>query len=672
MPSAPGQATEEEAAGGASAPDSPAARGSRWSDRLRSGGYRWWLLLVLVVYGVLTLGAVTTSSVGIPALRDDPEVRPPGLLVGPPRAIRSDEWVRSTPWKLGLIERGSDDFASPLAYPDVGLVATDSLGPVGTLLFFETTLTVLGGKVAAGPLFAATWWLPVALVAGLLPWWLRRLGAPLRIGLPATILVLLAPSASWWSWGPIAVMSWAVVAGCAALAAADRWRRQGADAVVWLLWIVAVVALARLGLAYTPWALPLGATLLVPTVIVMAAPRTARARVVAAAAGVVVAALVLMAAFLLENRDAAAVLAQTVYPGSRRVLGDLLSLAQLFGSPHLWILQADPTLTGTNQSEISSALLVLGVVSLLLLPAIGWRGAGVLRISVPAAAGALFAMALWSMAIWPQIAVNLFPLNLVPPARAGQVLGLSATVVFALALAAWARAPRGSRPVTAVTAAAATAVVTLMGGSTLRVLAVPALRPTDIWIVSALTAGAVGVAVMWPRRAWAMWPAVALAALVVLRVNPVQAGFADLQTGQAASLLRGQSQDAGPDTRWAADDVFVDALFMANGIPSVSGQQWLGPQESGWRVLDPTEGSREAWNRGASFITFTWADPGSPTGISAPQLDVILVSADPCSPELGELGVGRVVSGRPLPHACLSPLAEFDFGGSKRYVYQRG
>jgi hypothetical protein len=124
----------------------------------------------------------------------------------------------------------------------------------------------------------------------------------------------------------------------------------------------------------------------------------------------------------------------------------------------------------------------------------------------------------------------------------------------------------------------------------------------------------------------------------------------------------------GNGERWASDDFTFDALLMAAGQPSLTGQQWVGPREPAWTVLDPRGRSRFFWNRGASYIRFEWT-PGKLTRIDTTGPDGIRVRIDPCAPELKRLGLKLVVSIEPLHAPCLVPEGRIAWGGSNRWVY---
>jgi hypothetical protein len=89
----------------------------------------------------------------------------------------------------------------------------------------------------------------------------------------------------------------------------------------------------------------------------------------------------------------------------------------------------------------------------------------------------------------------------------------------------------------------------------------------------------------------------------------------------------------------------------------------LYPNKAGWRILDPTDARRAVWD---SYNNAQWS-PGPPG--SKPRIrgsgDTIYVTVDPCDPRLARLGVGTIVSTKPLTNPCLvqtdsvGPLAAY-------------
>ena len=164
---------------------------------------------------------------------------------------------------------------------------------------------------------------------------------------------------------------------------------------------------------------------------------------------------------------------------------------------------------------------------------------------------------------------------------------------------------------------------------------------------------------MWWRWAWrsdyALAPLAVLATLTTIAVNPFQVGVGDLRSSAAALELREVQRDSPDGSYMAADNLFAGAILAANGIPALSGQQFGGPDPQVWRILDPTGSSEAAWNRGGSNVVFSWAPAGTPTHIANPNADVIVITIDPCSPQLSALGLTAVVAsaqlGQPgVPH----------------------
>jgi len=91
---------------------------------------------------------------------------------------------------------------------------------------------------------------------------------------------------------------------------------------------------------------------------------------------------------------------------------------------------------------LSSGYLVLAVPSLVLASAVHWRASPV-RAPAAAAGAVLLGSLAWISVDWPSsVGLRLMPLTLVPPDRLAEIVGLVATIVFALVLTAWADAAR--------------------------------------------------------------------------------------------------------------------------------------------------------------------------------------------------------------------------------------
>jgi hypothetical protein len=281
-------------------------------------------------------------------------------------------------------------------------------------------------------------------------------------------------------------------------------------------------------------------------------------------------------------------------------------------------------------------------------------------------------VATWCTAAWPDGAAKAFPANLVSPGRLAQVLGFGATITFGLVFAAWSRSNPPSRWPVALIAGTAAFFLTAMGGSAFRELNLPTYRTPHIAAVSIIVAVVIVVAMLAARRNWALIPLVIAAIPVVAVANPIQRGFADFQHGAAASIVQREGARMDSNEIWANDDLYFDALLMANGQRSLSGQQWVGPERDAWEVLDPEGDDVEDWNRGTAYVSFDWIDDDGDVDIQVPSPDMITVAIDPCSAEMRTFRVARIVSVRALENSCLDLVEQFEFGGQDRWIYKTG
>ena len=224
---------------------------------------------------------------------------------------------------------------------------------------------------------------------------------------------------------------------------------------------------------------------------------------------------------------------------------------------------------------------------------------------------------------------------------------------------------RGAR----VTAAVITGMATAYGGALLAQRYLPEMRTLTIGITSVLVMAVAFAVLTWPRRPHGYVAAVVLAVAATAYVNPIQFGTADLGASDAARrLLDDGAQARAAGELWASDGISVDALFVATGVPSLSSRQFTGPDEAGWRLLDPDGLAEPVWNRGGSYITFVWSDlPG--LSFTNPAPDVIRIEGSPCLVAEAVPELAAVVSTRELSDGCLTEERTFRWGGATQWVY---
>lgn len=648
--------------------------------RLRGNdAYGTWTRLVLVGYVLITLIGINTSSLGVPLLLDKPDQPAPGLLANNPDPIRSDEFLRGTPMILGAIADPGLNFYPPESAREA---------PQGSLLHrvvrqsfhVEDTAAFAISPIGMAQAFALYWWFPVMLTLIAVPLWFRTLSVPAHIAIPIAVLAVICPATVWWSYGTLPSLAWAAASGVAAfffvreaVMLPQRLTRGRAWLIVSSLLLVTTLSIVRLAWAYQRWSIPLAIMLITPLLVeAFRVSRTKRGTIVASVIAVVPAAIVLLW-WVADPSSGYRVLAETVYPGSGRSTGASMSFGLLFGAPFQWRLSGGTNIVATNQSEIAAAFTFLGVAALALVPFVRWRFRGRPSGAVIAMALATLPFVAWCTIDWPAWSVHLTPLNLSDAKRIAQIIGLPAMLFFGLVLGAYTREDENditpSRKWSAAAYAAfAVFVVTAIGGSTIHRENLPDLSFNVVLPTALLFAAVVAVGVRFSDRSWALVPLVLVCLPLTLGVMPVQHGLGDLHNGELASQVR-RIAKKDPSARWASDWMPLDAITMASGIPSLSGQQVLGPNKAIWEKLAPRDTDHDVWNRGASYVFFTWVPAKKRESVSLANGDVIRIEMSPCSRRLRDLKLRYVLSTTKLEEGCLKQLGSAPYGGADHWIY---
>lgn len=627
------------------------------------------VLLPLLGYLAMVISGATTSSLGMLRGREA-ALSQWGDALG----IRSDEWLTAAPLELATLANGSS-MTSPLAN------GPDLIYQLSSGTFFETILFTEGNLLRLGPwlpdamLFAAYRAFPWLLLALFLPPLLRRLGANRPMSWLAWLLCMLAPAALWWSFMPIRSLSFAaagsylLVLGTERLVRGQRWTGLALAAV-------AGVLLARLVSFYVPWSLTVGVPLVVATgVALVADARTRRSALWAVGAGAVVGLVVLVGTFW-ENWGALHAELNTVYPGLRRSTGEALAPWQLLGAPGLHDLVSHAELLQFNQSEVTSAYTITGVVAALVWPAAWPRLSRPERGAVLTLAGFCLVFVAWTTMSWGSFGESIPGLAQLMPIRTSQTMGFPMTVLMVLLLSGAARTPHGAgAPASparrrALVAFGVTALLTGYAASGLATV-LPDFSALAAWGVAVVTGLLVALVVWRPHDALP----VALVALVLvplaLRVNPVLFGLGDVRTSPGADVARKlRTTLEAKDGLAVTDSMAVNALMVANGVPLLSGYQVTGPVRDTWLEIDPDAEYEGVWNRGASYLMFSFDRPvGAEPEVIEANPDIILVSTDPCWLASSDFGVSRAVTSAPLESRCAKRVGRFTFNGVDQFVY---
>lgn len=627
-------------------------------------------------YAAMVLSGATTSSLGLlhVALH-----HPAARMIGQPLAIRSDEWLTETPIELATLAHGAS-MTSPLAHgPDL-IYQVSSGSPIESILFLEGNLLRLGQWLPDAMLFAAFRGYSWLLLALFLPPLLRRFGANRPMSWLAVVLCFLAPSSVWWSFMPVRILGLAA-AGCYFLILA----KERLDRRHWtrglLLAALSGLLLARLVTYYVPWCVTIGVPLVLATGLYLIYERDGRRRALVAIGVGAAIAIVLLIGLFWENWGALQAELSTVYPGQRRVTGQAMQPSWIFGGPGLFDLDSDPTLVGTNQSEITSAYLICGLVAALLWPVVRRRMPGRGKAAVAGLAVPTVVFTAWIMFNWGPVGDHIPGLDVIMPVRAAQTVGIPATIVMCLVLSIWARQDTTTRESThadirgrrsrALTIAAITAVVTGYSVGYLQML-IPSLPAWQVWLATAVTTALVWAFVRYPGH----WAPVVLALVVSLAAyadaNPITFGLGQVRTSHAAGRARAfAANDVANGTVMVTDSTVANALLIANGVPLLSGYQVTGPVRKEWQVIDPSLQYEKSWNRGASYLLFAFDGPrGQAPVVANPQNDVIQVHTDPCWLASSPFHVSRIVSAGPVTSQCARRDGTFAWNGVKQHVYR--
>jgi hypothetical protein len=620
-------------------------------------------LITVAVYAALVLFGVTTSSVGISELRQDP-ANPLGWQFGVSRPIRSDEIHAFSAIVISILATHGAPTLSPLAARADLVHRFPTDGFFEQFVFFDSSMLRASVVIPDHMLFAAHWWLPSLILLLAMPTWFHQLGRSRRYGWFAAILIVLSPSSAWWSLMPVALIAY-TVGGCVLMIAAfRRFEKKQRFAPVGMAFVGGIL-IAGLPTFYAPWSLLLGLPVLIASTLWIVLrqgewrPRLASILITGGTAAV------FGIGTLFENRQGLQALFDTVYPGSRRVGAEAQPLGRILGAPALGPLQySEPV--GINASELSSSFTIFFVWILIIVLAARCR---------PTMHGNIVE---WTFGIWSAlwifwISLDLGPLsqtfpllNLVTPPRAAQVVGVLAVVLLGLLLSRWPPPASWRVP---LLAGAACGLATGYAASLLKASDLPAISTELILVVAVLVGVAIAAVTKYPQRLWPLALCIVLAALPVVRANPLLAGLGDLRVSDTAQSVAAEAPAVrASGMLWAADSPALNTLLLTNGMPSLSGLQRSGPDVAAWQKLDPKSEFESKWNRGGGYIFFVWA-PGQPTTYESNDFDAVGVSIDPCTLKGAWQNLDKIISSRPLEAACLTLDSELQWGGKAAYVY---
>jgi hypothetical protein len=655
----------------------------------RRSKLRVYIYLITSVYLLLSLFGITASNLSLNFSGELPNSAK--VVFGNNQPIRSDEWLRGTPYAMG---RHSNPFVitniSPLSvdYPDkieekVSFYIKSFVKPENFLF------SLIPGDFG----FALELNFAIFVFMLICPILLSRIfSIEFNLSVLFSAMVLFSPPVIWWSFGPLDIL-WPILLLLLVFSSHPLMHRsekkslknrKSAAVIERLTWgsefnlqsciriSVAALLIARIPLMYQPWSFP--------TAILFGAlgfgfllnKEKQIKRIVAIEvliAGVI--GFLLYLTIFLTSYEAWKTLIQTSYPGGRRSLSGYSSVP-LFSGPFDFILresQYSSILQGTNQSEAALSPLILGffVITLLALAQTRIRELAHLRPYYPLLALLLY-MGAW-VAV-PGLEENFIfkPMTIFPSERIAQIGGVIATILFLIVANSSRSFLSTYKKYVLPLVFVITFLSTFLGGNNLKRNGI-ALESSNILLVSFVFTLCITLIFHSIDNARSYLPLFMFLVISSVGAFPITQGQGDLKYSAASRIIQ-QTASMSPHDYWASDGMHTDALLAAQGVKHLSGQLGFGPDKSKWTVLDPKNQWYGSWNRGASYVYFNWNILNT-FEIRSPSADTVVIDVDPCDAKLDELGLKFLVSYRELVSPCLKSIDKSNWNGTNVFFYSR-
>jgi hypothetical protein len=616
-----------------------------------------YLFIVTIGYLLLSLSGVHGSSLNILTGENN------SILIGVDRPIRSDEYLRSTPFELNRIffqtSSGVSQFSkSSINEPGNGLY--EILRPER----FFLSIFLSGSQ-----LFAALWWVPHLLLFLGVPIFLRSIKLQTKFAIPITIILAFSPSVVWWSnyiagiVGRVALASGLIILSI----------KKGKASKL-LLGFFGTYLLSGSFVEYAPW--------VIVVVIFFASIGLLEffgreVRPTSTIIGMTLG-LVPLGFFIIEKVSIFLTMAQTIYPGTRRFEGGAINIFNwAFSAPLQWgLLKPEVGILASNHSELSLGFLIFLVPAIFLIMQKIYSKKISFKILIFSQIY-LFLLA-WSFIPIPKVGVN--PLELVSPGRALTVTTTLAPLFFAIVLAyrnedaglsrkTKERFNYEDKSMQVVLLSTLSFYLTYSAVLTLKNSVAPFSIP-----IAALTALAIAIAIGFlinnnnKSILYGLWIFSTISFLLGVAVNPVVKGVENLYKLNISQVLG--SNDSKKS--WGSNSIYIDALLTLNGKNQISGQQLNGPESEMWELIDPTKSYVDIWNVGASYVQLTFDQSKAAPTISRLSGDQILISINPCSEFAKKIDLGFIVSVAELSNKCLAsmPIKQASYLGNTLRIYK--
>ena len=590
------------------------------------------LAFVVLVAGEVHYSSIEIWNQVVPATSASEHTS--SIVLGNPKAVRSDEWDVTTPQTL-------QEYLHVSSVP-AATKALDVLRP------WNWGFYVLG--LQRGFSFMWNFWL-FSCAFGV--FFLSMLLTRNRFGVSVfcSLFVLFSSYNRWWGIMPD------VAALTVLITAAVCFVRSRKSFTIWSSWALLIVSgAAFLLLGYPAWQVLLGylVLLLVGACVfrkgALADVRShLRWRVSLALAAILIAAMV-GAAYVLVNLPTIQAELRTVYPGHRVSTGGDVGLLQFF-SGYLDAFFTQVRYFYVNICESSSFVLIFPVVLVgLALERAASRRRGWDPVVV-ALAVYTCVVALYMVVGYGPLVSRITLLGFVPGVRAFIGVGLGSILLMSVYVAS----PREFRIRAWIPWAVAVGAFGLLlwfADEFARRYGFPPLA-TTLWLCGALAVAAGAMLARWRG----LFMAVMLLVVFVpgIGTNPVSRGLAPIY-GKALVQAAESIAAKDPQARWLVyGDVWTPQLLKAAGARVFNGVEFPPPL-SAMKVLDPGSANEYVWNRFA-HVQAAIGRPRSRPAFVLTQLDAYLLTIAPGDPRLATIGVDYFV----LPAADRSSFPESQF-----------
>ena len=587
-----------------------------------------------------------------------------GTVIGTPEAVRSDEWLRATPFALSQARLGY-----PVRNPSIGggadpLILSLPVKHFSALFRPEQWGYLLLGAgrgfsffwgVTVFGLFLSTFFLLLLLTEN--HFWLSLLG---------TLWLFFSAFTQWWFFTTALMLTGAnlMFIGLAYLFLS---RKRAAA-------ILGAVILTTASVDFVLLLYPAFQVVLIYLLVFLLAGffldrrrrhffwLGLRTRVPLAAASGIAAGAALLLVYH-DARGTVAVMAGTVYPGSRISLGGSIGIARIFsGFTDAPLSAARFPAEWKNASEASNFILLFPAV-LLAAGRQAIRKTGN-RPLVYALGAYLAFMLIFVTTGFPVWLAKLTLMSLVPSARA--LLGLGAGSIFVTIIFLSGGGARPGRRFAATGSLLAMAAL-LVYGRELRAVAGDFFGLKYVAVI-AITFSVITFLIL--RKSRLLFAAAILLVLIPFYgVNPLSRGMAPVygkDVEQAALKLKQKK----PASKWAVYGDYVMANYlMASGLTMVNGTKYT-PDFNFLHQLDPQRKYAGIYNRMAN-ITFSLPPAASSAGVRFALInqDSYAIEIDPCSNRLRQAGVDYFAfyGSPPGGAACLTRIDDFPASGVSFY-----